>query len=79
SEPEQMSSVGALLNYLVRERALSDFDDDGITGLDVRDVEILALDQAMQINGDALLSLSLQVFENKSHASVHPDKKKKGL
>ncbi|KAF8798995.1 hypothetical protein BYT27DRAFT_7177307 [Phlegmacium glaucopus] len=77
SSPLCMSSVGALLDYLVRERALSDFDDDGITGLDVRDIELLALDQAMQINGDALLSL--QVFENESHASVHSDKTKEGL
>lgn len=38
-----MSSIGALLDYLVRERALSDFDDDGIRGLDIRDIEILAL------------------------------------
>lgn len=43
SEPRQMSSVGALLDHLVRERALGDFDADGIKGLDVRDIEILAL------------------------------------
>ena len=43
SEPRQMSTVGALLDHLVRERALSDFDADGIRGLDVRDIEILAL------------------------------------
>lgn len=38
-----MASVGALLDYLVRERALGDFDDDGIRGLDIKDIEILAL------------------------------------
>ena len=43
SEPRQMSAVGALLDHLVRERALGDFDADGIRGLDVRDIEILAL------------------------------------
>ena len=42
SERRQMSSVRALLDHLVRERALSDFDADGIRGLDVRDIEILA-------------------------------------
>lgn len=43
SEPRQMSTVGALLDHLVRERALGDFDADGIRGLDIRDIEILAL------------------------------------
>jgi DNA mismatch repair protein MSH5 len=38
-----MSTVGALLDHLIRERALGDFDTDGIKGLDVRDIEILAL------------------------------------
>lgn len=43
SESRQISTVGALLDHLVRERALGDFDADGIRGLDVRDIEILAL------------------------------------
>ncbi|KAF9533174.1 DNA mismatch repair protein MutS [Crepidotus variabilis] len=77
SSPLCLSSIGALLDYIVRERALSDFDDEGISGLDVRDIEILALNQFMQINADALMSL--QVFENESHASVHSDKTKEGL
>jgi DNA mismatch repair protein MSH5 len=38
-----MASVGALLDHLVRERAASDYDDDGIPGLDVRDIHILSL------------------------------------
>ena len=38
-----MSTVGVLLDHLVRERALGDFDADGIRGLDVRDIEILSL------------------------------------
>jgi len=72
-----MSSVRALLDHLVRERAVGDFDVDGIKGLDVRDIEILALDQALQPNADALSSL--QVFENESHASVQSDKMKEAL
>ncbi|KAF8957258.1 hypothetical protein BDZ97DRAFT_2079293 [Flammula alnicola] len=75
--PLCMASIGVVLEHLVRERALSEFDDDGIGGLDIRNIEILALDQTMQINADALLSL--QVFENESHASVHSDKTKEGL
>lgn len=38
-----MASIGALLDYIVRERALSDLDDDGIGGLDIRDIEIISL------------------------------------
>jgi DNA mismatch repair protein MSH5 len=38
-----MASIGALLDHLVRERAASDYDDDGIPGLDVRDIHILSL------------------------------------
>ena len=39
----QLASIGALLDYIVRERALSDFDDKGIGGLDIRDIELLSL------------------------------------
>jgi len=38
-----MASIGALLDQIVRERALSDFDDDGIGGLDIKDIEIVSL------------------------------------
>ncbi|KAF4617912.1 hypothetical protein D9613_005906 [Agrocybe pediades] len=55
SSPLCLASIGALLDYIVREKALSEFDDDGIGGLDIRDIEIIALDAAMQINADALL------------------------
>lgn len=41
--PLQMASVGALIDYLVREQAMSDFDDEGIQGLKVRNIEILTL------------------------------------
>ncbi|KDR82897.1 hypothetical protein GALMADRAFT_220895 [Galerina marginata CBS 339.88] len=77
TSPLCMASVGGLLEHIVRERALSDFEHDGIGGLDIKDIEILCLDQAMQINADALLSL--QIFEDESHASVHSDKTKEGL
>ena len=39
----QLASIGALLDYIVRERALSDLDDKGIGGLDIRDIELLSL------------------------------------
>ncbi|KAG6837182.1 hypothetical protein H0H93_013409 [Arthromyces matolae] len=89
-----MASIGALLDHVVRERAVGDLDDEGIEGLDVRDIEILSLDQVLQINSDALSSVnivtrsgrclppklsSLQIFEDESHASVHSDKTKEGL
>lgn len=38
-----MACVGALIDHLIRERAASDFDDEGITSVDIRDIEILAL------------------------------------
>ncbi|KAJ7459929.1 DNA mismatch repair protein MutS [Mycena latifolia] len=77
SSPLCIASIGVLLDHLVRERAVNDLEDDGIAGLEVRDIEALSLDQVMQINADALSSL--QVFENESHASVHSDKTKEGL
>ncbi|KAF8890007.1 muts domain V-domain-containing protein [Gymnopilus junonius] len=77
TSPLCLGSIGALLDYILRERALSALDDEGIEGLDIKDIEILCLDQVMQINADALLSL--QVFEDESHASVHSDKTKEGL
>ncbi|KAJ7134704.1 DNA mismatch repair protein MutS [Mycena epipterygia] len=77
SSPLCIASIGALLDHLVRERAVNDLDDEGVAGLEVRDIEAISLDQVMQINADALFSL--QVFENESHASVHSDKTKEGL
>ncbi|KAJ7016657.1 DNA mismatch repair protein MutS [Mycena alexandri] len=77
SSPLCIASIGALLDHLVRERAVNDLEDEGIAGLEVRDIEALSLNEVMQINADALYSL--QVFENESHASVHSDKTKEGL
>jgi DNA mismatch repair protein MSH5 len=39
----QMASIGALLDHILRERALTDHDDEGMAGLDIRDIEILSL------------------------------------
>ncbi|KAJ7175937.1 muts domain V-domain-containing protein [Mycena filopes] len=79
SSPLCIASIGALLDHLVRERAVNnlDLEDEGIVGLEVRDIEAISLNEVMQINADALYSL--QVFENESHASVHSDKTKEGL
>ncbi|KAJ6508696.1 muts domain V-domain-containing protein [Mycena sanguinolenta] len=77
TSPLCVASIGALLDHLVRERAVNDLEDEGIAGLEIRSIEALSLDQVMQINADALFSL--QVFENESHASVHSDKTKEGL
>ncbi|KAK7469304.1 hypothetical protein VKT23_003788 [Stygiomarasmius scandens] len=88
-----MASVGALIDHLIRERALDHMEDEGIHSLEVRDIESLALNEIMQINMDALLwvfildfifcalqaTSSLQIFENESHASIHSDKTKEGL
>ncbi|KAG5352095.1 hypothetical protein C0989_003894 [Termitomyces sp. Mn162] len=38
-----MASIGALLDHVVRERAVGDLDDEGIRGLDIRDIKILTL------------------------------------
>ncbi|KIJ64516.1 hypothetical protein HYDPIDRAFT_40260 [Hydnomerulius pinastri MD-312] len=77
SAPLCISSVGSLLDFLARERAAGELDDDGPEALDIRGIEALALDQVMHINADALFSL--QVFENENHASIHSDKTKEGL
>jgi hypothetical protein len=39
----QIASIGALLDHLVRERAVNDLEDEGIAGLEVRDIEALSL------------------------------------
>jgi DNA mismatch repair protein MSH5 len=38
-----MASIGALLDHLAHERAVNELDDDGIGGLEVRDIEMLSL------------------------------------
>ncbi len=74
---DKLGSLGALLDHLVRIRAVGELEDEGIGGLDIRDIESLALKEVMQINADALYSL--QIFDNENHASVHSDKTKEGL
>lgn len=39
----QLASIGALLDHLVRDRAVSGIDNEGLRGLDVREIESLAL------------------------------------
>ena len=56
---------------------MSDLEDDGISGLEIRSIEYIALKDVMQINADALYSL--QVFDSENHASIHSDKTKEGL
>jgi hypothetical protein len=72
-----MASVGALLDHMVRERAAGASEDDGVSELEIRGIDVVALyvclsalclvslfltsycsDQVMQINADALLSVS---------------------
>ncbi|VDC00678.1 unnamed protein product [Peniophora sp. CBMAI 1063] len=77
SAPLSLGSIGALLDYMSRQRAVGDLEDEGIGGLEVRGIETLTLDRFMHINLDALHSL--QVFEAESHASIHSDKTKEGL
>jgi DNA mismatch repair protein MSH5 len=38
-----MASVGALLDYLTRQRAVGELDDEGLEGLEIRDIEALTL------------------------------------
>lgn len=77
TSPLCLACIGALIDHLVRERAISELEDEGIGGLDIRGIEPVALEEVMQINADALYSL--QIFENESHASIHSDKTKEGL
>ena len=39
----QLGSIGALLDYLIREKALGDLEPEGIKGLDVRGIVNLSL------------------------------------
>lgn len=73
----QLGSIGALLDYLARTRAVAELDDEGVGGLEVLNIELLPLLDVMQINADALFSL--QIFEDENHASIHSDKTKEGL
>ncbi|TBU56560.1 hypothetical protein BD310DRAFT_960111 [Dichomitus squalens] len=77
NSPLCLGSIGALLDYLARARAVSDLEDEGINGLEIRSIEPLLLTDTMQINMDALFSL--QIFEDENHASIHSDKTKEGL
>ncbi|PIL22345.1 hypothetical protein GSI_15033 [Ganoderma sinense ZZ0214-1] len=77
NSPLCLGSIGSLLEYLARARAVSELEDEGISGLEVRSIEPLPLTHSMQINMDALLSL--QIFEEENHASIHSDKTKEGL
>ena len=72
-----MGAIGALLDHLVRLRAVGELDDCSIGGLEIRGIEYLSLRDVMQVNSDALYSL--QIFDEESHASVHSDKTKEGL
>ncbi|KAG9315778.1 DNA mismatch repair protein mutS [Chiua virens] len=76
--PICISSVGALLDFLTRERATGELCDvDETMELDICSIEALALDQVMHINADTLCSL--QVFESENHATIHSDQTKEGL
>ncbi|KAL1760365.1 DNA mismatch repair protein MutS [Schizophyllum commune] len=77
SSPLCIACVGALLDHMVRERAVNDLEEEGISGLAIRDIESIALNKMMHINADALYSLG--IFEDESHASIHSDKTKEGL
>lgn len=53
----KMASIGALLDHIVREKALSDCDDEGIGALDIRNIEILAMYDIFLSWGDQLMLL----------------------
>ncbi|KAF8442923.1 DNA mismatch repair protein MutS [Boletus edulis BED1] len=78
SAPLCISSVGALLDFLTRERATGELGDvDESMESDICGIEALALDQVMHVNADTLCSL--QVFESENHATIHSDQTKEGL
>ncbi|KAF9644907.1 hypothetical protein BDM02DRAFT_3157041 [Thelephora ganbajun] len=72
--PLCLSTVGALIDHLIRERAVGDLSDEGV---EVRGIELFTFDRVMHINSDALRSL--QVFDPEDHTSLHSDKFKEGL
>jgi DNA mismatch repair protein MSH5 len=53
-----MSSAGALLDHLVRESAVADLEDKGISGLLIRDIEALALCVRFRISSLCLADVS---------------------
>ncbi|KIJ54568.1 hypothetical protein M422DRAFT_73531 [Sphaerobolus stellatus SS14] len=77
TSPICIAAIGALLDHLSRMRAVGELEDEGIAGLEIRNIESLALDKTMQINADALSSL--QIFDDENHAYIHSDKTKEGL
>ena len=66
------------MEYLTRARAVTDLDDEGTAGLEIRNIAPLLLQDAMQINLDALFSL--QIFEDERHKEdlVHADSGRSG-
>ncbi|KAG8906610.1 MutS protein msh5 [Tulasnella sp. 403] len=75
--PLCLSATNALLDYLVRANAPNDLDGEGVSTLDIADVKLLVPHKSMLLNSDALLSL--QVFSDELHASVHSNQTKEGL
>ncbi|KAI0276495.1 DNA mismatch repair protein MutS [Russula aff. rugulosa BPL654] len=71
TSPFALGSIGALLDYLIREKALGDLEPGGVGGLDVRGIPVHLWRR--------YVVSSLQVFENESHASIHSKKTKEGL
>jgi len=51
-----MASAGALIDYLVREQAMSDFDGGKPQWLEVRNIEILTLLVSICHNLDQMLN-----------------------
>ncbi|KAI6129695.1 muts domain V-domain-containing protein [Pisolithus croceorrhizus] len=76
SAPLCLSSIGALIDFLARERA-AESEYDGPEALEIQSIAALVLDEVMYINSDALHSL--QVFESENHASMYSEKTKEGL
>ncbi|KAG9117287.1 MutS protein msh5 [Ceratobasidium sp. 392] len=76
--PLCMAATAALLDQLLRVHAASELDEsqNHMGALNIDSIEVLALDEYMQINADALSSL--QIFDDENHASVHSDKTKEG-
>ncbi|KAG8850335.1 MutS protein msh5 [Serendipita sp. 411] len=75
--PLCFSAIGALLDYLMRARAVDGFTCDIEELEQVTKIEYVALNDVMQINNDALVSL--QVFLSEKHASIYSNAFKEGL
>ncbi|KAG9087829.1 MutS protein msh5, partial [Ceratobasidium sp. UAMH 11750] len=76
--PLCMAATAALLDQLLRVHAALELDEsqNHMGALDINSIEVLALNEVMQINADALASL--RIFDDENHASVHSDKTKEG-